>query len=72
MKQSNHEDLQRLLQEGLGRNHSQLNRDLWPRMLQRLEQASTNVPWFDWALLALLALWLLFAPKGIPVLLYHL
>lgn len=47
-------------------------RDLWPAMLQRLEARPSAVPWFDWALIATVAAWLLFFPGAIPVLLYHL
>lgn len=47
-------------------------RDLWPAMLKRLDERPAAVPWFDWALLAALAAWLLFFPEAIPVLLYHL
>jgi len=30
------------------------------------------VPWFDWALLAALVVWVALFPRAIPVLLYHL
>ena len=30
------------------------------------------MPWFDWALLAVLAIWFFFSPEAIPILLYHL
>jgi hypothetical protein len=49
-----------------------LRSDLWPEMLQRLQVRPARVPWFDWALLAILAVWLIFFPGAIPVLLYHL
>jgi hypothetical protein len=49
-----------------------LDRDLWPAMRNRLEQNSTTVPWFDWALIAALVLCLALFPRAIPVLLYHL
>ncbi len=52
-------------------NNSELRRDLWPQMLQRLEQPAVSVPWYDWALLALLTLFCLSFPELIPVLLYH-
>jgi len=41
-------------------------------MLRRLEQGSVGVPWFDWALLAAVVVWLALFPSAIPVLLYHL
>lgn len=50
----------------------ELKRDLWPKMLRRLEEPTNQVPWFDWALVALLVMWFLFSPEAIPVLLYHL
>ena len=50
----------------------ELPRDLWPEMLRRLEQRPTRVPWFDWALAALLAALFFIFPEAIPVLLYHL
>ncbi|MFY9559782.1 MAG: hypothetical protein WAQ52_06080 [Terriglobales bacterium] len=51
---------------------AELQRDLWPAMLKRLEARATAVPWFDWALLAAVAACLAFFPGAIPVLLYHL
>jgi hypothetical protein len=51
-------------------------RDLWPRMLRRIEEpprrVSFRVPWFDWALLGVAAAALLLFPSLIPALLYHL
>ncbi|HEY6183021.1 MAG TPA: hypothetical protein VIW67_12295 [Terriglobales bacterium] len=54
------------------RTNSELRRDLWPAMLQRLETPTTAVPWWDWALLAAVIVCLLFFPGALPVLLYHL
>ncbi len=48
-----------------------LRRDLWPQMLRRLEQPALAVPWYDWALLALLTIFCLGFPEMIPILLYH-
>jgi len=50
----------------------ELRRDLWPQMLQRLSHQPIRVPWFDWALAAILAALLLLFPGTIPALLYHL
>jgi hypothetical protein len=49
-----------------------LQRDLWPAMLERLDQTSVALPLFDWALLAAVVVWLAIFPQAIPVLLYHL
>ena len=72
MNKPEEERIQGLLKEAMPSVSRELNRDLWPQMLRRLEQRSATVPWFDWALLALLALGLFLAPSSIPVLLYHL
>jgi len=63
-----------------------LDRDLWPKMLQRLDQdarprkwlavlfspaALAAVPWFDWALLAVVIVGVCLFPRSIPVWLYH-
>jgi hypothetical protein len=61
-------------------NDTELPRDLWPQMLRKLdeERASedpapiNNVPWFDWALVAVLSALLIAFPGAIPALLYHL
>ena len=54
---------------------TELRRDLWPKMLRKLEEHPAPVfavPWFDWALAALLGAALVFFPGSIPALLYHL
>jgi len=50
----------------------ELKRDLWPQMLRRLDERSLRVPWFDWALAALLTALIFFFPELIPALLYQL
>ena len=52
--------------------NAELQRDLWPEMLRRLDARPLRVPWFDWALAAAVAAALLLFPTAIPVLLYHL
>lgn len=53
-------------------SNMELKRDLWPQMLRKMDKRFIRVPWFDWALTALLAALSLFFPEGILVLLYHL
>ena len=53
----------------------ELRRDLWPRMLRKLEDPSSpphRIPWLDWALVAIASAALIFFPGSIPALLYHL
>lgn len=71
----NHQDqdkMAELLRQSIRPLDSAPSRDLWPEMLRRLEEKSPPVPWFDWALLAALAVCLCLMPGTIPVLLYHL
>jgi hypothetical protein len=68
--------IQQLLRKSLppisARIGVELPRDLWPAMLKRFETRPSAVPWFDWALLAAVIVWLVSFPGAIPVLLYHL
>jgi hypothetical protein len=73
----NHQDDQQLRELLKGAippvNDTELKRDLWPPMLRRLdEQQPVRIPWFDWALAALVSASLLLFPGVIPALLYHL
>lgn len=71
--EENTNDLKSLLKDSLAPvQHTELQRDLWPQMLRRLDEKPLRVPWFDWALVAVLAVSLLLFPETIPALLYHL
>lgn len=53
--------------------NTELESDLWPEMLRRLdEQQPVRVPWIDWVLAAAVAATLLLFPSAIPALLYQL
>jgi hypothetical protein len=52
--------------------NAELQRDLWPHMLRRLDGQPLRVPWFDWVLAAAVAAALLLFPNAIPALLYQL
>jgi hypothetical protein len=69
----NHQELKTLLRRAIppGKD-TELQRDLWPEMLQRLSEQPLRVPWFDWALAAIVSAALIFFPGAIPALLYHL
>jgi hypothetical protein len=61
----------------------ELPRDLWPAMLRRLDEhpreqpwiaalfSSPAVPWFDWAMLAVLIVGVCVFPSSIPIWLYN-
>jgi hypothetical protein len=73
MNQKNDKDIQALLKQAIAPfRDTQLRRDLWPEMLKKLDEQPVRVPWFDWALAALLSAALLLFPGTIPALLYHL
>jgi hypothetical protein len=74
------------LKQSIPPSNSELQRDLWPQMLRRLDQSASHrhwlaamfspsalssVPWFDWALLAMLVLGICVFPRSIPIWLYH-
>ena len=73
MTHPDEQDLQALLKREFPPfETAELQRDLWPRMLRRLEAKAPPVPWFDWALAAAVAAMLLLFPNVIPALLYQL
>jgi hypothetical protein len=72
MNNKEDEKIHALLKQAMPPIERDLDRGLWPRMLRRLEQRTSAVPWFDWALVALLLVTLLMSPSTIAVLLYHL
>jgi hypothetical protein len=73
MNENDQRRIEQLLKQTMQpREDAPLRRDLWPEMLKRLVARPGQVPWFDWALLAILTAWLIFFPGAIPVLLYHL
>jgi hypothetical protein len=71
--EENDKELKTLLKDAFAAaQDTELQRDLWPQMLRRLDQQPLRVPWFDWALAAVLVAALLIFPGTIPALLYHL
>lgn len=53
-------------------NSAEPPRDLWPAMQRRLATRPAALPWFDWALIGGLALFIAAFPAAIPVFLYYL
>lgn len=86
MSEHKEKKLAELLKQSIKPVNRELQRDLWPQMLRRLDQqprsrswiavllspeALTSVPWFDWALLAALIVGVCIFPRSIPIWLYH-
>jgi hypothetical protein len=74
MKETYEKQVKDLLKQAFPAAGPDLQRDLWPQMLRRIDDRSgiKAVPWFDWALLAIVVICFLAFPHSIPVLLYHL
>lgn len=60
------------LREAVPPMRQELRRDLWPAMLEKMNEPRLRVPWYDWLLLAASGLTALLFPSLIPALLYHL
>lgn len=73
MNEQNDKEIRDLLKRSVAPiTDTELRRDLWPDMLKKLSQQPVRVPWFDWALAAILSALLFVFPGAIPALLYHL
>jgi len=74
--EENNKEMKGLLKQAVAPvRDTALRRDLWPQILRKLEEHPSlvvTVPWFDWALAAILSTVLVFFPGSIPALLYHL
>jgi len=70
-------EIRRLLKESVSSAaRTELSRDLWPEVLQRLTSETQamprlQVPWFDWVLAAVAGAALVVFPGVIPALFYH-
>jgi hypothetical protein len=51
---------------------TELRRDLWADVLRKIDTQAVGVPWYDWALIGVMAALCLYAPRLILVLAYHL
>ena len=50
----------------------ELQRDLWPAVLRKLDANHVRVPWYDWVLVGLSVAALMFFPRLIFLFAYHL
>lgn len=72
MKAENVEEIRDLLKKAVHPAPAELPRDLWPKMLGRMDAPQVQLPWFDWAMVALVTIWCLVFPDALLGLLYHL
>jgi hypothetical protein len=64
--------MQRLLKEAIPPVDTELRRDLWAAMRQKLDARRPPIAWYDWALAAALGGVVAVSPELILLVLYHL
>ncbi len=71
---NNHDErrIREALREAFPPVEAELRRDLWPDVLRKLDTESRGVPWYDWALIGLMAALFLYFPQLVLVFAYHL
>jgi hypothetical protein len=72
MTEHDDREIREALQQSFPPVNTELNRDLWPAVLRKLEARPVQVPWYDWALIGLSAGVFLLFPQLILVFAYHL
>jgi hypothetical protein len=72
MTEENYEEVKKLLRSTMRPMDGELQRDLWPQMLRRMDQSSLAISLFDWILMAAAIVFLALVPSAIPLLLYQL
>ena len=72
MTEQDDHQIREALQQSFPPVNTELDRDLWPAVLRKLDASRARVPWYDWALIGLGASVFLFFPQLILVLAYHL
>lgn len=71
-QQDEDRELRELLKREMASMRTELQHDLWPKVMRRMEKRPPGVPWFDWALAAAATACLLLFPHVIPALLNQL
>ena len=66
------EKIREMLRQALPPANPELEQDLWPRMLRRLDERTARMGWFDRLLLLAVSAGLIAFPAVIPQLLYQL
>lgn len=61
-----------LLRDAMPPMNTELRRDLWPAMRERLQRPRIAITRFDWALIAAVIAAIAIFPQSVLTLLYHL
>ncbi len=72
MNEHDEREFRDLLRQSFPPVETGLRHDLWPNVLHKLDTESHGVPWYDWALIALMAALFLYFPQLVLVFAYHL
>ena len=72
MTEQDDRQIREALRESFPPVNTELQRDLWPVVLRKLDAPSIRMPWYDWALTGLSASVFVFFPQLILVFAYHL
>jgi hypothetical protein len=72
MNEHNERQVREALKQSFPAVDTELGRDLWPDVLRKIDTQPQGVPWYDWALIALMVGLFLYSPRLIFVIAYHL
>jgi len=72
MAEHHEHEIREMLKQSLRPVDTDLQRDLWPQVLQKLDASPTRVAWYDWALIAASIGMVLAFPNLILLFAYHL
>ena len=71
MTEQNDKEVQELLKHAFTAVDTELQRDLWPAMLRRLDAARPALPWYDWLLIGGSMAVMVFSPRLVLLFAYH-
>jgi hypothetical protein len=74
MKEPDHDEVTAIVKDVFPPVDTELRRDLWPAMLRKMDAVPvrTPTPWYDWALAGCLTGAVVFFPKFLLLVAYHL
>jgi hypothetical protein len=72
MTEHNDREIRDALKQSFLPFNTELERDLWPEVLRKLDARQVVVPWYDWALVGLSTVMFLAFPRLVLLFAYHL